>query len=72
MKRRLLLVVAVVLALVSTPAVAHAHAVVASSEPQAGQRLGTAPGVVVLEFSEPVNTKLSRATVIDPTGRRFP
>src|SRR5438128_9286549 len=53
------------------PWVANAHAVVASSQPEAGQRLGTAPGVVVLEFTEPINQKLSRATVSDPTGRAF-
>src|SRR5438128_12468965 len=53
------------------PWVANAHAVVASSQPEAGQRLGTAPGVVVLEFTEPINQKLSRATVTDPTGRAF-
>ena len=61
----------IVLAILAAPAVASAHAVLASSQPRAGERLGTAPGVVVLEFSEPVNTKLSRATVTDPTGRRF-
>ena len=44
----------------------------ASSQPKPGQRLGTAPGVVMLEFTEPLNRKLSRAVVADPTGRRFP
>ncbi len=71
MKRGLLFLIPVVLALVAIPTAAHAHAVVASSQPEAGQRLGTAPGVVVLEFTEPLNAKLSRATVTDPTGRRF-
>jgi len=71
MKRRLLVLVPLVLTLMAIPTAAHAHAVVASSQPEAGQRLGTAPGVVVLEFTEPLNAKLSRATVTDPTGRRF-
>jgi len=59
------------LAVIAVPGVASAHAVLASTQPQAGARLGTAPGVVVLEFTEPLNQKLSRATVTDPTGRRF-
>ncbi len=71
MTRRLLFLVALTLAFVAIPSVAQAHAVVASSQPEAGQRLGTAPGVVVLEFTEPLNAKLSRATLIDPSGRRF-
>jgi len=58
-------------ALAAVPGVAGAHAVLASSQPEAGQRLGTAPGVVVLEFTEPLNQKLSRATVTDPVGRAF-
>src|SRR5438093_1069071 len=70
--RRVLVLSAAVLAFVAVPGRAYAHAVLASSQPEAGQRLGTAPGVVVLEFTEPLNAKLSRATVIDPTGRRFP
>src|SRR5207245_5448518 len=47
------------------------HATLASSQPEAGQRLGTAPGVVVLDFTEPINAGLSRATVTDPIGHRF-
>ncbi len=53
------------------PGVADAHAVLASSQPAPEERLGTAPGVVVLEFTEPLNPKLSRATVTDPLGHRF-
>ncbi len=66
-----MLVLAAVLASLAVPATASAHAILASSQPEAGQRLGTAPGVVVLEFTEPINAKLSRATVTDPTGGRF-
>jgi putative copper export protein/methionine-rich copper-binding protein CopC len=69
--RGLFLCLVTTVAVAADPAMASAHAVLASSQPQAGQRLGTAPGVVVLEFSEPVNAKLSRATVTDPSGRRF-
>src|SRR6266545_4000572 len=69
--RKLVLCLVIILAILAAPAVASAHAVLASSQPRAGERLGTAPGVVVLEFTEPVNPKLSSATVTDPTGRRF-
>ncbi len=52
------------------PAVAQAHATLLSSSPRAGQQLGTAPGVVVLQFSQPLNGRLSRVTVTDPAGTR--
>ncbi|MGH2573293.1 MAG: copper resistance CopC/CopD family protein [Actinomycetota bacterium] len=60
-----------VLFVIVTPGVATAHAAVVSSKPEAGEELGTAPGVVVLRFTEPLNVRLSRAVVTDPTGRRF-
>src|SRR6266545_3431670 len=69
--QKVVLCLVIILAVLAAPAVASAHAVLASSQPWAGQRLGTAPGVVVLEFTEPVNPKLSTATVTDPTGGRF-
>jgi len=69
--RRFVLAIGAGLIVLVSPGVAQAHAIVASSQPEAGQRLGTAPGVVVLEFTEALNAKLSRATVTDPTGRRF-
>ncbi len=59
------------LAVLLAPGVARAHASIVSSQPVAGERLATAPGVVVLRFTEPLNTRLSRAVVADPTGRRF-
>ncbi len=71
MTRRLLIVVPLALTFVLIPTAAQAHSVITSSQPMAGQRLGTAPGVVVLEFSEALNPKLSRAIVTDPTGERF-
>ena len=69
--RRVAVCVLAAVAVVAVPGVAGAHAVLASSRPEAGQRLGTSPGVVVLEFTEPLNQKLSRATVTDPAGRAF-
>src|SRR6266702_4487637 len=60
---------ALVLALAPRPA--SAHATVISTSPQAGQTLRTGPGVVVLTFSQPLDIRLSRATVVAPDGRRF-
>jgi copper transport protein len=53
------------------PAVASAHATFVSSQPEPGQRLASAPGVVVLRFTEPLNASLSRASVTDPDGTVF-
>jgi copper transport protein len=50
---------------------AEAHAVLVAGEPTAGQRLATAPALVVLRFTEPLNGRLSRATVTDPNGQQF-
>jgi copper transport protein len=68
---RWLLGLAVIATIVAVPGTARAHAAIVSSQPEPGQELGTAPGVVVLRFSEPLNVSLSRATVIDPNDRRF-
>lgn len=54
-----------------TPGSALAHAGFVSSRPQPGSVLGSAPGVVTLEFSEPLNEKLSRAKVTAPDGQSF-
>jgi len=62
--------VAVVVLLLSG-APAEGHAVLVASEPAAGQRLATAPALVVLRFTEPLNGRLSQATVTDPDGQRF-
>lgn len=61
---------AVVLVL-ATPGPALAHAGFVSSQPEPGSTLGAAPGVVTLEFSEPLNEKLSRASVTAPDGQTF-
>lgn len=54
----------------AAPGTASAHAVLVSSDPAPGSQLSTAPGVVVLRFSEPMIPELSGASVTDPTGRR--
>ena len=58
-------------ALLLIPLAASAHALLVSELPKAGAHLGTAPGVVVLEFSQNLNPQLSHATVTDPTGHRW-
>ena len=67
--KRTLLGAAVAIALL--PQVASAHASIISSRPGSGEELRSAPGVVVLSFSEPIDTTLSRATVIGPDGTKF-
>jgi copper transport protein len=57
--------------LILVPTPAEAHAILVSSSPTAGATLGAAPGVVVLTFDEPLVSRLSHATVVDPTGRPF-
>ena len=58
-------------ALLVIPTAASAHALLVSESPRAGAHLGTAPGVVVLVFSQNLNAQLSHATVTDPTGHRW-
>src|SRR6266700_6332544 len=60
---------AVLLAL--APRAAAAHATILSSSPEPGERLRTAPGVVVLTFSQPLNIRLSRAEVDAPGGAHY-
>lgn len=69
--RRATVLVPVVVGFLWMPSAAAAHALLASSQPGSGQKLGTAPGVVLLEFTEPINGTLSRAVVIDPAGAPF-
>lgn len=69
--RRCLLGLGLIAAIIGIPGTAQAHAAIVSSQPEPSQELGTAPGVVVLRFTEPLNVSLSRATVTDPTGERF-
>lgn len=53
------------------PTVARAHAGFVSSDPEPGAELGSAPGVVVLRFSETINEQLSRGRVVAPDGSSF-
>ena len=59
------------IAIVLVPGIAQTHAIIVFSQPEAGAQLSATPGVVTLAFSEPLNARLSRASVIDPAGRRF-
>jgi copper transport protein len=68
-KRLLAATVVAAIAVVALPAPALAHAGFVSSTPEPGSTLGTAPGQVILTFSEPLNTRLSRAAVHEPDGR---
>lgn len=70
-RRILPTLVLVLVAFLAAPQRADAHAELLSSQPAAGQRLGTTPGAVVLEFSEPLDPKLSKVTVVDPSGQHF-
>jgi copper transport protein len=69
--RRVLLVAGIVLGLWLAPTAAWAHAGIVSSNPEPGAQLGSAPGVVTLRFSEPLNERLSSAEVLSPDGTRF-
>ncbi len=66
--RRFAAVLIAVIAVLVIPIAASAHALLSASSPPAGAHLGTAPGVVALDFSQPLNPALSHATVTDPTG----
>lgn len=57
-------------AAVLAAAPAQAHAILVSSNPAAGARLGATPGQVTLVFDEPLEGRLSGATVVWPGGRR--
>jgi copper transport protein len=54
------------------PVTVLAHASVVSARPAPGDELSTAPGVVDLQFSEPINQRLSRLVVTGPGGNPFP
>jgi copper transport protein len=66
-----LLAVGLALALGLAPRPASAHATILSTTPRPGENLRTAPGVVVLSFSQPLDIRLSRASVVAPNGERF-
>jgi copper transport protein len=64
------LILALLLGLATT-SIAEAHAVLLASSPHAGEILGTAPGVVTLRFSEPLEARSSTVTVSDPASASF-
>jgi copper transport protein len=59
------------LLLLVIPKSAGAHAAFVSSDPPPGAELSSAPGVVVLRFTEPLIARLSGAVVTDPQGQQF-
>jgi methionine-rich copper-binding protein CopC len=66
---RILVAAAIAAALVLVfPTEALAHAGLLSSTPEPGTELASAPGAVTLRFSEPVNVRLSAASVTTPSG----
>jgi copper transport protein len=66
---RVLVVLAVAIGgSLALPVAALAHAGLLSSTPEPGTELGAAPGAVILRFSEPLNVRLSRASVATPDG----
>jgi copper transport protein len=67
--RRFLIVLALTsISLLLLPSAASAHAGFVSSTPEPGASLGSAPGVVTLDFSEALNVQLSQAEVTAPDG----
>ena len=52
------------------PADAEAHANLASSDPPANSELETAPGRIIIWFTEPIEPALSEIRVLDATGRQ--
>jgi copper transport protein len=69
--RAVAVVLFVGLALTLTAGPAAGHAAFVSSEPEPGAELSSAPGVVVLRFTEPLIPRLSGATVTDPDSQTF-
>ena len=65
--RILVLLVAAAFALGAPGAVA-AHAKILLASPEPGTGLSQAPAAVVIKFSEPLNTALSRIEVLDASG----
>ena len=67
--RRILLALAIATGLpLALPMAAFAHAGLLSSTPEPGAELASAPGAVTMRFSEPVNVRLSGASVSTPGG----
>lgn len=69
-RRTVLAAIVALSALVFIPTPAQAHAGLVSATPEPGSELAIAPAVVKLSFSEPLNARLSGATVTVPDGQR--
>src|SRR5437867_9409475 len=55
------------------PTAAHAHAAFQDAVPEPGSRLETSPTRIALVFTEPLNQRLTRVTLVDArSGRRLP
>ncbi|MBI2852356.1 MAG: CopD family protein [Chloroflexi bacterium] len=62
--------VIMLVALLAFPAFALAHAAVARAEPAPGSVLQQAPERVIIRFTEPVEPRFSKITVLDSQGRQ--
>ncbi|MDX6669465.1 MAG: copper transport protein, partial [Solirubrobacteraceae bacterium] len=65
-----LIPLAVLVALAAAAPAAHAHASLLGSSPPPGARVQSAAAPVTLRFSEPLNARLSNATLIDARSHR--
>ena len=64
----LVIVVAALALLASTPATVSAHALLQASDPAAGSTLGSAPSVVTLTYGETPDVRLTSIKVLDSSG----
>jgi copper resistance protein C len=55
----------------SVPGVVLAHTALEATAPKDGARVGAEPDQVVLDFTGPIRTRLSKVTVRGPEGQRF-
>ncbi len=67
---RLAVVIFCLLLLSLLPDAALAHAILLRVDPPTGRTLSSAPSVVRLLFSEPIDAEFSRAQVLDETGKQ--
>jgi copper transport protein len=67
--RTLLPAVAAGLLIFAAASPAWAHAELADASPAPGSGLAQAPGAAVLRFNEPLNRRLTKIEILDPSGR---
>lgn len=68
--RAVLALVIVALTVIGSAGIAHAHAVVTSSDPADGERLSAPPTSVTIQFSEGISSDLGGLKVLDAKGQR--